>query len=70
MVRLDLKMKTANVLHVLTKQILSMKDIFLLMNRVQLVTNHVTITFWNRSKKVLQYHQSITMMLCGLKFQM
>ena len=29
MVRLDLKMKTANVLHVLTKQPLSSKDIFL-----------------------------------------
>ena len=29
MVRLDLKIKTANVLHVLTKQPLSTKDIFL-----------------------------------------
>ena len=42
-VRLNLKMKTANVLHALTKQPLSTKDC--LTNREQLATNYVTIAF-------------------------
>ena len=53
--RLDLKMKTANVLHVLTKQPLSTKDIFLFYE--PRATGHELCNY-------------STMMLCGLKFLM
>ena len=71
-VRLDLKMKTANVLHALTKQPLSTKDIFLF-NEPRSTSHELcnySIPFWNQSKMVVQYHQSITTMLYDLKFQM
>ena len=66
---LDLKMKTANVLHALIKQPLSTKDNSCSTKRDQLATIYVTIPFCNQSKMVVQYHQGITTMLYNLKFQ-